>query len=118
MQGSWISDDITFCIKGCEGCGVVRCERHPKNIHHPELPHSYSDFYETEYCPLQREKKMQDEMNDAMPTYEADPDDLVRVVRCKDCRFFAPSLCRKWSRYGTIMTKQNDFCSYGDRKDA
>lgn len=62
---------------------------------------------------------MQDEMNDAMPTYEADPDDLVRVVRCKDCRYYGdfkgiPYCSKTYSE----VTDQNDYCSKGVRNHA
>ena len=46
-------DDITFCM---DDCGVVRCERHPSNIKDRTIPHSYSHFYRSEYCPLEKPK--------------------------------------------------------------
>lgn len=61
---------------------------------------------------------MQDEMNDAMPTYESNPADLVRVVRCKDCKYYP----HRWSWVSCPMTgkdtrKPEDYCSYGERKN-
>lgn len=61
---------------------------------------------------------MQDEMNDAMPTYETDPNDLVRVVRCKDCKRYDIS---KNGVYGHCIRQYaifypDDYCSYGERR--
>ena len=43
---------------------------------------------------------------------------VVEVVRCKDCRHWKNThLCEAWSRHGTIETKAEQFCSYGERKD-
>ena len=52
------------------------------------------------------------------------PDDVIEVVRCKDCRWWNGSketmhnnhLCRNWSKFGSINTSADDFCSYGERK--
>ena len=49
-MNEYFSDDITFCLQ--ENCHVARCERHPSNIKHPELPHSYAMLYQTDCCPL------------------------------------------------------------------
>ena len=44
---------------------------------------------------------------------------LVEVVRCKDCEHWKNDhLCQAWSRYGTIETKADQYCSYGERADA
>lgn len=51
-----MNEDITFCKNECM---VTRCERHPSNIKHPELPHSYAELYRTEYCCLLRGLKSQ-----------------------------------------------------------
>ena len=51
--GGYMMDDITFCM---DDCGVVRCERHPSNIKDRTIPHSYSHFYRSEYCPLEKPK--------------------------------------------------------------
>lgn len=47
--------------------------------------------------------------------------DLVEVVRCKDCKYWGGVVfgyvCRRFS--GTYIrneTKENDYCSYGERK--
>ena len=67
---------------------------------------------------------MQDEMNDLqMPYTDPNPDDLVRVVRCRDCKNFMKEehpyredigfYCNYFKRRGFI---QNSYCSYGERK--
>lgn len=104
----WHSDDMTFCSH--KGCYIARCERHPSNIKCPEIPHSYSDFYETDYCPIHREKSvMQDEMNDLQYTQPEDPD-IVKVVRCHNC------VAQRTCRYAQFLGN-NGYCSYGERKD-
>ena len=50
--------------------------------------------------------------------------DAIDMVRCKDCRWWNGSqetmhnnhLCRNWSKFGSINTSAEDFCSYGERK--
>ena len=43
--------------------------------------------------------------------------DVVEVVRCKDCINHRQSgLCEGWSRYGTINTPDDAFCSYGVKR--
>ena len=62
---------------------------------------------------------MQDEMNDAMPTYEANPNDLIRVTRCRDCRYFCeliPGTIPVCLKYGDFT--ENEYCSKGKRRDA
>ena len=48
--------------------------------------------------------------------------DAVEVVRCKDCKYYehpeyygggTKDVCRTFKR----QTKEDDFCSYGERKD-
>ena len=57
---------------------------------------------------------MQDEMNDIQYTRPEDPD-IVKVVRCKDCRKFInhDKRCGYWDH----GVKPNDYCSYGGPKD-
>ena len=47
-------------------------------------------------------------------------DDVVRVVRCKDCKHRDPEDkrcdCGCW--HNPFTTKDDDFCSYGERKEA
>ena len=49
--------------------------------------------------------------------------DAVEVVRCKDCKWFAPNNNGSWigctfgTRHPDDAPKPDDFCSYGERKD-
>lgn len=44
--------------------------------------------------------------------------DRVNVVRCKDCRFWKNEhLCLVMSRYGSIDTKAEHYCSWGERRE-
>ena len=48
---------------------------------------------------------------------EASTIDAVVVVRCKDCRFWKNEhLCLVMSRYGSIDTKAEHYCSWGERR--
>ena len=38
------------------------------------------------------------------------------IVYCCDCRRYHPSFCEVWSKFGTVMTNEFDFCSRGDRR--
>ena len=47
------------------------------------------------------------------------------LVRCKDCKWWSGNpetmhnnhLCRNWSKFGSINTSANDYCSYGERRE-
>lgn len=48
------------------------------------------------------------------------PGDAVEVVRCKDCKYCITlkdggSQCERID--GLLMTKPNDYCSYGERRE-
>ena len=50
--------------------------------------------------------------------------DVVEIVKCEDCKYWAtvvmnPSsgLCKHLSKYGTVISKCDDFCSYGEREE-
>ena len=61
--------------------------------------------------------KMQDELNDLVNPYYKNPDDIVSVVRCRDCRFFSeliPGTIPVCLRYGDFT--ENDYCSHGERR--
>lgn len=51
----------------------------------------------------------------------AQPADVVKVVRCKDCVSFVGDECRnrQWEDYegNNPYVKEDDFCSYGERGD-
>lgn len=43
--------------------------------------------------------------------------DAVEVVRCKDCAWFNKAGCAIYIVDDSDKPKENDFCSYGERKD-
>ena len=48
--------------------------------------------------------------------------DAVEVVRCKDCIYYNSNCCfnRQWdfeSSSEVPLVRENDFCSYGERKE-
>lgn len=52
------------------------------------------------------------------------PDDMVAVVRCKDCIHYIPNAMGEkscsndsWNCEYLVPTDADDFCSYGKRKD-
>jgi len=55
-------------------------------------------------------------------TVELEPiyDDLQPVVRCKDCKWFAPNNDGLWDEcihdIRVSTPNKNDFCSYGERR--
>ena len=64
-----------------------------------------------------KERKMQDEMNDLQQPYESNPDDIVRVCRCKDCwRYTENGCCIDVD--AVALFGPDDYCSYGERKNA
>lgn len=43
----------------------------------------------------------------------------IDIVRCGECKMWmSEHLCQWWSRYGTVETDADDFCSYGERKES
>ena len=41
------------------------------------------------------------------------------VVTCGECKYWldGSGLCKHWSKlYGSVLTKADDFCSYGERE--
>ena len=60
--------------------------------------------------------------NDKDKWRDADIDELIHlyesIVRCKDCRFWKNEhLCLVMSRYGSIDTKAEHYCSWGERRE-
>lgn len=42
----------------------------------------------------------------------------IDIVRCGECKMWmSEHLCQWWSRYGTVETDADDFCSYGERSE-
>ena len=42
--------------------------------------------------------------------------DVVEVVRCKDCRHYDKGACWDQDAYGRCW-REDDYCSYGERKE-
>ena len=43
----------------------------------------------------------------------------IDIVRCGECKYWldGSGLCKHWSKlYGSVLTKADDFCSYGERE--
>lgn len=38
------------------------------------------------------------------------------IIRCKDCMYYHPSYCEIWSKFGTVQTAENDYCSKAERR--
>ena len=56
--------------------------------------------------------RMVEKKVESAPTIDAEP-----VVRCKDCRWFGKIWCAIEVVDETDMPKENDFCSFAERKD-
>lgn len=54
------SDDITFCGSECDN---VKCFRHPSNIIHHDIPHSFSLLKDTKLCPHTIKNQIKGEVN-------------------------------------------------------
>lgn len=54
-----------------------------------------------------------------MPYREIPDGDVVEVVRCKDCKWRneGDDCTHEWWRDGIKIVEDNDFCSYGERRD-
>lgn len=55
-----------------------------------------------------------------MALHQVPTEDIVKVVRCKDCKYIYhnPNLgTYRCPRFLSVVDK-NDFCSYGERKDS
>lgn len=59
FENRYNSDDITFCMDECDR---KICMRHPSNIMHKDIPHSFAHCKDTDYCPLKKEVRKMDEI--------------------------------------------------------
>ena len=54
----------------------------------------------------------------AVPFKEITSAPSIDIVRCEECKMWmSEHLCQWWSRYGTVETDADDFCSYGEREN-
>ena len=78
--------------------------------------------YKNEWCEKIIDSPCPDLIRDCQYFHEKDRD-LVRVVRCKDCKFYETveaqpeiyTYCRLWAD-GTDEVEPDDYCSYGERR--
>ena len=52
--------------------------------------------------------------------HQIDTAPSIDIVRCGECKYWldGSGLCKHWSKlYGSVLTKADDFCSYGERED-
>ena len=74
-----------------------------------------------DYCPRCRSKMentfcVASSYHDLEKTDSTPAQDVVEVVRCKDCiNHHEGGTCDSWSRYGRIVTRDDAYCSYGRR---
>lgn len=60
-----MSDDISFCLDAYDiPCDKHDCERHPCNIVDRLIPHSYMNFYGTEFCKKGKQMNFSDKIKD------------------------------------------------------
>ena len=71
------------------------------NCFYQKRCYSYIKFPDMEYCKHFIDKK-----------------NVVKVVRCKDCKYYWSQICSHSIAGGNFSKhNENDFCSYGERKD-
>ena len=57
-------------------------------------------------------------IDDAMDMVDGFGDIGIDIVHCRECKYWRNEhLCQGWSKFGTIETDADDFCSYGERED-
>ena len=49
--------------------------------------------------------------------HQIDDAPSIDICFCRECKMWmSEHLCQWWSRYGTVETDADDFCSYGERE--
>jgi len=38
------------------------------------------------------------------------------IIRCKDCEYYHPYYCEKWSKFGTMQTAEDGYCYKAERR--
>lgn len=46
---------------------------------------------------------------------EVTVEDIVRSVRCKDCRYWSDTICERFEEERIMF--MDDYCSYGERRE-
>ena len=44
-------------------------------------------------------------------------ENVVEVVRCKDCKHHHPYHCSVWSKFGIVQTNDDGYCYMAERKE-
>lgn len=87
---------------------------------HSKNGHNFIGDFNYYVMPLEVYEKIKDEIPFRVGVYVPNENGL-KVVRCKDCKHYNKSLCTysqaKGYRGCATCVEENDFCSYGERKD-
>ena len=72
------------------------------------------------YVDSGRFNAIQTEVNQVLDCIEYEIEDTpsIDIVRCGECKYWldGSGLCKHWSKlYGSVLTKADDYCSYGER---
>ena len=134
-KGVWNVYELIDRIKALPSADTVKAVQDCRNCKYG----SYNDHLETWFCNHNCECSNWDMwesadavMRDATAEERASVQryidsistEAVQVVRCKDCRWWNGSqetmhnnhLCRNWSKFGSINTSADDYCSWGERR--
>ena len=71
------------------------------------------------YVDSGRFNAIQTEVNQLLDCIEYEIEDApsIDICFCRECKMWINEhLCQWWSRYGTVETDADDFCSYGERE--
>jgi hypothetical protein len=41
----------------------------------------------------------------------------AEIIRCRDCEYYHPYYCEKWSKFGTIHTPEDGYCHMAERRE-
>lgn len=45
------------------------------------------------------------------------PSAQPEIIRCKECKYYHPSYCEIWSKYGTVQTREMGYCYMAERRE-
>jgi len=73
------------------------------------------------YCELNEEGKtafrMAIESLELFGNSEHLPSAQPKIIRCKDCEYYHPYYCEKWSKFGTMQTAEDGYCYKAERRE-
>lgn len=38
------------------------------------------------------------------------------IIRCEDCKYYHPTYCKVWSKFGTVQTRPSGYCYMAERR--